>query len=121
MDYRNFRNIIMKEYPLGEFEEIVLLTVGVLFNEAYGVAIKHEIETRLNRKVSVGALQSALRRMEKKGYLDSRLGETTNARGGKRKRYFNITAYGKKAMTHAREVRESLWKDIPDIALDFTI
>ena len=111
----------MKQYPLGEFEEIVLLTVGVLFNEAYGVAIKLEIETRLNRKVSVGALQSALRRMETKGYLASRHGETTNARGGKRKRYFNITAYGKKALLHAKEVRARLWKDIPNIALDFNI
>ncbi|MEM1120024.1 MAG: helix-turn-helix transcriptional regulator [Bacteroidota bacterium] len=110
----------MKQYPLGEFEEIVLLTVGVLYDEAYGVAIKQEIETRLDRKVSVGALQSALRRMEKKGYLTSRLGETSNARGGKRKRYFNMTAYGKKALTHTREVRENLWNDLPDIALEFT-
>lgn len=111
----------MKQYPLGEFEEIVLLTVGVLYDEAYGVAIKQSIETRLDRKVSVGALQSALRRMEKKGYLTSRFGETTNARGGRRKRYFNMTAYGKKALTHTREVRESLWDDLPDIALDFGI
>lgn len=111
----------MKQYPLGEFEEIVLLTVGVLFDEAYGVAVKKEIETRLNRKVSVGALQSALRRMEQKGYLASRLGETSNARGGKRKRYFNITAFGKKALVHNREVRDSLWRDIPNIALDFNI
>ena len=111
----------MKKYPLGEFEEIVLLTVGVLYDEAYGVAVKQEIETRLDRKVSVGALQSALRRMEEKGFLESRFGETSNARGGKRKRYFNITAYGKKALTHAREVRESLWNDLPDIALDFNL
>ena len=111
----------MKQYPLGEFEEIVLLTVGVLFDEAYGVAIKKEIETRLNRKVSVGAMQSALRRMEQKGYLASRLGETSNARGGKRKRYFNITAYGKKALVYNREVRDNLWEDIPNIALDFNI
>lgn len=108
----------MKPYPLGEFEEIVLLTVGVLYNEAYGVAIRTEIENRLNRTVSVGAMQSALRRMEKKGYLDSRLGASSSVRGGKRKRYFNITAYGKKALIYTREVRESLWKDIPDIALN---
>lgn len=111
----------MKQYPLGEFEEIVLLMVGVLFDEAYGVAIKREIEARLDRKVSVGALQSALRRMEKKGYLTSRFGETSNTRGGKRKRYFNMTAYGKKALAHTREVRESLWNDLPDIALDFRL
>jgi len=109
----------MKKYPLGEFEEVVLLTVGVLYNEAYGVSIKVELEDRLKRKVSVGALQSALRRMEQKGYIDSRFGETSNARGGKRKRYFTITAHGKKALVYNREVRNTLWKDIPDIALDF--
>ena len=49
----------MKDYKLGEFEEIVLLTVGLLYGEAYGVAIKDEIEIRSKRKVSVGALQSA--------------------------------------------------------------
>ena len=77
----------MKKYQLGEFEELVLLTVGVLYGEAYGVAIKDEIEVKHNRKVSVGALQSALRRMEEKGFLLSELGESTKARGGKRKRF----------------------------------
>lgn len=108
----------MKKYPLGEFEEIVLLTVGVLYDEAYGVVIKDEIEKRLKRKVSVGALQAALRRMEKKGYLTSRFGESSNQRGGKRKRYFTITAYGKKALEYARDIRMGLWGDIPNIALD---
>ncbi|MCB0632703.1 MAG: helix-turn-helix transcriptional regulator [Saprospiraceae bacterium] len=108
----------MKRYPLGEFEEIVLLTVGVLYQEAYGVAIKDEIEKRLKRKVSVGALQSALRRMEKKGFIVSRFGESNNERGGRRKRYFFITAHGKEALEHARDVRNSLWNDIPDVALD---
>ncbi|MEM6317936.1 MAG: helix-turn-helix transcriptional regulator [Bacteroidota bacterium] len=111
----------MKQYPLGEFEEIVLLTIGVLFDEAYGVAIKQEIERRLERNVSVGALQSALRRMEQKGYLKSHFGEVTNARGGRRKRYFQMTSYGKKALVYNRDVRESLWRDIPNIALDFGI
>jgi DNA-binding PadR family transcriptional regulator len=109
----------MKKYPLGEFEEIVLLTVGVLYDEAYGVAVKDEIEKRLDRKVSVGALQTALRRMEKKGYLDSRLGETSSQRGGKRKRYFFITSYGKEALEYTRKVRTDLWRDIPGMALDF--
>ncbi|MDX1479874.1 MAG: helix-turn-helix transcriptional regulator [Saprospiraceae bacterium] len=109
----------MKQYPLGEFEEVVLLTVGVLYDNAYGVAIKDEIERRLERTVSVGAMQSALIRMEKKGYLNSRFGEKTNARGGRRKRYYFITPYGKKALQHAREVRNALWKDIPGMAWEF--
>ena len=70
----------MKKYPLGEFEEIVLLTVAVLYDDAYGVSIKKEFETRLNRSVSVGALQSALKRLEEKGYLKSHEGEATKER-----------------------------------------
>lgn len=106
----------MKKYQLGEFEEIVLLTVGVLYDNAYGVAIKEEIEKRLERKVSVGALQSALRRMEEKGFLDSRTGEPTAKRGGKPKRYFNMTSFGRTALQYNRDVRSELWDAIPDVA-----
>ena len=111
----------MKKFQLGEFEEIVLLTVGILYGDAYGVAIKEEIEKRLQRKVSVGALQSALRRMETKGFLSSELGETTKARGGKRKRYFKITAFGKKALDFNIQTRLDLWGEIPDAAFQFEI
>ena len=111
----------MKQYPLGEFEEIVLLTVGALFDEAYGVAIKDTIEERAKRKVSVGALQSALKRMEKKGYLEARTGEANAQRGGKPKRYYTITAFGKLALQQSRDVRTSLWEAIPKVALDFTV
>ena len=108
----------MKKTKLGEFEEIVMLTVGVLYDEAYGVAIKQEIETRLKRKVSVGAMQSALRRLEKKGYLKSREGEITKKRGGKPKRFFTITAPGKEALKYSQDVRMELWNAIPEVALD---
>jgi len=108
----------MKKYQLGEFEEIVMLTVGVLYGEAYGVSIKKEIESRLKRGVSVGALQTALKRLEDKGYLKSHEGEATEERAGRPKKYFQITAYGKKAMEHSRNTREELWSSIPKIALD---
>jgi len=108
-----------KKYALGEFEEVVMLTVGVLFGDAYGVAIKREIEKRLKRGVSVGALQSALRRLEDKGFLRSEFGESSAQRGGRRKRYFFITAYGKNVLQHSKDTRLKLWNDIPDIALDF--
>ncbi len=104
---------------LGEFEEVVMLTVGVLFPEAYGVVIKREMESRLQRGVSVGALQSALRRLEKKGFLRAELGEATAQRGGRRKCFFFITAFGKKVLQDARDTRQQLWNDIPDVALDF--
>jgi len=108
----------MKKFQLGEFEEIVMLTVGILNEEAYGVSIKKEIETRLLRKVSVGALQTALKRLEDKGYLKSREGEATQERAGRPKRYFSITAYGKKAMEYTRTTRNELWKAIPKVAWD---
>ncbi len=108
----------MQRLYLGEFEEIVLLTVALLYGEAYGVAIKKEIEERLSRAVSVGALHSALVRMEKKGYVQSHLGEATQARGGKRKRYFTVTPYGKQALTDIKETRLQLWQAIPQIAWD---
>lgn len=108
----------MKKYQLGEFEEVVMLTVGILYDEAYGVSIKKEIESRLSRKVSVGALQSALVRLEQKGYLRSREGETTAERAGRPKKYFQITAYGKKAMEYTKSTRDDLWKAIPKVALD---
>lgn len=107
----------MKEYQLGEFEEIVMLTVGILYLEAYGVSIKKEIETRLKRNVSVGALQTALKRLEDKGYLKSRDGEATEERAGRPKKYFQLTPLGKRAMEHTKSTRDELWSAIPKMAL----
>ena len=103
---------------LGEFEEIVMLTIGVLGDNAYGLAIKTEIEERLNRNVSMGALHTGLYRLEEKGYLISRLGEATKIRGGKPKRYFQVTASGQKVLREVMESRQSLWKDIPEGVFD---
>lgn len=108
----------MRKYQLGEFEEVVMLTVGVLYKEAYGVSIKQEIEKRTARSVSVGALQTALKRLETKGYLTSFEGEATPERAGRPKKYFQITALGKRAVEQARTTREALWKDIPKVALN---
>lgn len=106
----------MSQYHLGEFEEVVLLTVGILHGEAYGVAIIDEIEKRMKRRVSVGALQTVLRRLENKGMLSSALGDATNIRGGKRKRYFVLTTNGQKILNEAKEQRLALWNAIPKIA-----
>ena len=88
---------------IGEFEEIVMLTVGILNESAYGFAIKHEIETRLKRTVSMGALHTALYRLEEKGFLNSRMGEMASIRGGKRKRLFTISKSGKQALEKASD------------------
>jgi PadR family transcriptional regulator, regulatory protein PadR len=107
----------MKRIQLGEFEEIVLLTVGVLHGNAYGVTIKDDIEQRLGREVSIGALQVTLRRLESKGFLKSKLGEASENRRGRPKLFFEITAYGKKALDYTRESREELWKALPKLVL----
>jgi len=108
----------MSHYRLGEFEEVVMLTVAILYGEAYGIAIIDEMEKRLKRKVSIGALQTVLRRLEQKGLLTSEFGEATSVRGGKRKRYFKVTRYGQKVLQQTADERNSLWKAIPKIAFN---
>ena len=108
----------MKKYQLGEFEEIVMLTIAILYKEAYGVAIKNEIENRLSRNVSMGAMHTALVRLEDKGYIKSYDGEGTEERAGRPKKYFQITALGKKAMAYSRDTRNDLWRAIPKMALE---
>jgi DNA-binding PadR family transcriptional regulator len=108
---------MMKKYQLGEFEEVVMLTVGILYKEAYGVAIKNEIESRLSRNVSMGAMHTALVRLEDKGYIKSFAGEHTEERMGRPRRYYQITAHGKKAMEYYRDTRNELWAAIPKMAL----
>ena len=104
------------KHHLGEFEEVVMLTVAILHGEAYAVGIMEEIEERLGRKVSIGSLQVVLRRLEDKGFLISAFGEATKIRGGKRKRYFQLTSSGKKVLTETKEQRIGLWHAIPNIA-----
>jgi PadR family transcriptional regulator, regulatory protein PadR len=111
----------MKKYQLGEFEEIVMLTIGILFKEAYGVAIKNEIETRLARNVSMGAMHTALVRLEDKEYVRSFNGDISEERMGRPRRYYQITALGKKAMEYSKDTRNEMWKAIPKVALDVKI
>ncbi|MCG8387311.1 MAG: PadR family transcriptional regulator [Cytophagales bacterium] len=108
----------MKGTYLGEFEEIVLLTVAVLKESAYGNAILDEISVRTHRQINLSAVHSALHRLEKKGFLKSRRGEPTAVRGGKRKKYYEITPFGIKALHDIRELREGLWTSLGGVALD---
>jgi PadR family transcriptional regulator, regulatory protein PadR len=95
----------------------VLLTVGVLNGNAYSVTIKDEIENRLQREVTIGSLQITLRRLESKGFVKSKLGETNEKRRGRPKLYFEITAFGKKAIEFAKESRDDLWRSLPKLVL----
>jgi PadR family transcriptional regulator PadR len=98
----------MKEY-LGEFEELVLLTIAALSEDAYGVSIQKNIEERCNRSISIGALHSTITRLEEKGYLKSWVGGATKERGGRSKRYFEITQAGRKAVAETKSLRDELW------------
>lgn len=98
----------MKVY-LGELEELVLLTISALGSEAYGVSIQQELEVRCNRSISIGALHSTITRLEEKGLLKSWMGGATAERGGRSKRFYEITAAGKKALTETKSLRDELW------------
>lgn len=105
----------MKGTSLGEFEELCLLAVALLQEDAYGVAVKQEIEGRTRRKSTISTIHSTLIRLEKKGFLKSRMGGATDERGGRAKRIFEITAFGKKAINEARNLRNNMWEDIPQL------
>lgn len=107
----------MKETNLGAFEEVVLLVVGSLRDKAYGVAIKDALEEQTGRPPSIGALHSALYRLEAKGYLKSTEGGATAERGGRRKRFYQISASGKKALQAAHDLRMTFSSRIPGLNL----
>lgn len=96
-----------------------MLTVAVLKEEAYGVEIKRELETRMKQRLSVGSIQSALKRLEEKGFLKSQLGEATQKRGGKRKRIYTITRYAQKVLAELKDIRARLWESMPQLSVNF--
>ncbi|MEQ8304617.1 MAG: helix-turn-helix transcriptional regulator [Cyclobacteriaceae bacterium] len=95
---------------IGEFEELVLLTIASYGDQAYGVVIKEDIEKRADRRISIGALHSTITRLEEKGYIKSWLGEPTEERGGRRKRFFELTQSGKVGLHQMKSLRDDLWK-----------
>lgn len=107
----------MKGTNLGEFEEVVLLTIAALLSEAYSVAICDEIERITERKIKLGVVHAVLNRLEKKGYVRSFLGDATKIRGGRRKRYFEVTHAGKATLQKVKEQRDQLWSLIPEFNL----
>lgn len=103
----------MQRVNLGEFEELVLLIAAVLHENAYGISVMQEIEHQTGRQINISAVHSALDRLEQKGYLQSYMGGATTERGGRRKRLFSVTAAGARALSDLREVRNSLYDQIP--------
>lgn len=108
----------MNENNVGEFEELVLLTVLILREEAYILKIQQELLNQANRKTAMGALHVTLGRLEKKGFLSSELGGATASRGGRRKRVYQLTAAGKTVIHQIRSTRNSMWDQAPGFSLE---
>ena len=103
----------MKGTHLGEFEELVLLVVGILKGEAYGIIVMDEIKQHTGRKTSISTIHTTLARLEKKGFIASRVGGASPTRGGRSKRIYQITAEGQQALEHVKVQREKLWSLLP--------
>jgi DNA-binding PadR family transcriptional regulator len=96
-------------------EHLVLLAILRLGREAYGIPILDEVCARVGREVSRATVYVALKRLEEKGLVSSKLGESTPERGGRAKRYFKLKPTGLKALRESREMFLSLWRDYESV------
>jgi PadR family transcriptional regulator PadR len=103
----------MKRYYLGGLEELILLTIAVMGVGAYWVNISQELEQQTGRSIDFSTVHTTLKRLEDKGFLNSKMGGATKERGGRRKRFFSITAIGYKALRESQGVRNRLWSQVP--------
>lgn len=107
----------MKETRLGEFEEVILLLVGIMDEEAYAFKLAEEFMSQTGRAASIGSVHSTLSRLETKGFLTSEMGDPSAIRGGRRKRIYKITAEGQRALQAAKDLRMSLWSQLSGFSL----
>ncbi|HEX8041477.1 MAG TPA: helix-turn-helix transcriptional regulator [Chryseosolibacter sp.] len=105
----------MKGTYLGEFEELVLLCAGILFDNAYGLAIADELEKQTGRRIMISSVHKTLVRLEDKGYLKSRMGGAAGTRGGREKRLYTLTRTGTSVLNESRRMRNEMWKQVPKI------
>lgn len=99
----------MSRINLGELEELILLMVALLNHEAYGVTIAEALKEQAGRDITISAIHAVLHRLEEKGFVESKMGGASAERGGRRKRLFSITAYGRSALNELRETRNFIW------------
>ena len=112
---------MINKQHLGELEELVLLLIVMLGEEAYGLAIRRALQEQTNRDMTIGAIHGTVNRLEKKGYVESYLGGATDERGGRRKRIFTITAAGERSLRQSQELKLSLWQQIPALKLNLSV
>ena len=107
----------MEKEHIGELEELILLLIVMLKEDAYGFAIRKALKEQANRTVTIGAVHGTVNRLEKKGFVESDMTGATEVRGGRRKRVFSVTASGKKALQRSRDIKVNLWIQIPELAI----
>ncbi|MGB1297800.1 MAG: PadR family transcriptional regulator [Psychrobium sp.] len=101
-----------KDKFLGEFEQFLLLSILKLGDEAYGTTIRQLLADKIERDVTIGALYTTLDRLEKKGFITSKMGEATNERGGRAKKYFRVSALGEQALKRSKQALQVMWQDV---------
>lgn len=97
---------------MGEFEQLVLLALLRLDNDAYGMEVREEIGRRTGREVSYGAVYTTLDRLERKGFVTHRMGEATPERGGRARKYFAVASAGRRALRDTRRALTEMWEGV---------
>ena len=109
----------MKGSNIGELEELVLLLVGVLYQDAYGVSVLKEMKDQTGREINISAIHAVLNRLEEKELLTSNMGGASQVRGGRRKRYYSLTSTGRAVLDQVKSTRDKLYGQLP--VLNFSI
>ena len=115
VDFFHTMKEMSKAQPLSERELLILLALIRLEPEAYGVPIAREIEARAGRMVALSSVYTALDRLEARGLVKSNLGEAASVRGGRAKRYFQVTAQGVRELREMRRALTTMWTGIPTL------
>ena len=103
---------------LTRIEEVILLAVHRLGDDAYGVTIRQEVEQLMGKSYSVGAIYVPLDRMAERGWLTTETGQPTAVRGGRAKRFYTLTPAGKQALLAAKQLHEKLWSGIATLGVE---
>jgi len=101
---------------LSRADEILLLAILRLKNDAYGVSIIKEVEKRSRKRLTFGSLWVSLDILHKRGYVDKRMADPSRRRGGRRKLYYTVTARGQEALQSVRDLSRSLWRGVPNLS-----
>lgn len=112
-----FIELIMEKEHIGELEELILLLIMMLKEDAYGLAIRNALKEEANRNVTIGAVHGTVNRLESKGLITSQLGGATELRGGRRKRVFTVTSSGRSILQRSKDVKTHLWSKIPELSI----